>query len=468
MNKWLKHLKSLPIKWKITLWSSSFLFILFVSYNILQYIVVDHRALYFEKQNARHQLNEVLAFIQANNDPLSLEQIKENKDYLSEMNENNQLIRILDQKGNIVISVSNESSESWPLPVVGKNKEYKVIKKKGDLFLVLHSPVATSRFHGTIEIVKDMEIVDDFMKNIFLIMIVASIGGLILSFLGGTILSKKLLSNVQVMTETMKKIKTNRLEERVPVNGTNDEFAQLGTLFNRFMDDLEESFIQQKQFVEDASHELRTPLSIIKGHLNLLDRWGKNDPKVLDKSLKSSLKEVDRLIKLVQELLELSRAENSTLDPTEMSTIHLNNVIQLVIKNFEVLHSDYTFYIENNDENLYAAISARHLEQILIILLDNAVKYSKERKEITVTCSSENNKAYIKVIDYGIGIPEQDIPYVLNRFYRVDKARSRKQGGLGLGLAIAKRWVEKYDGTLNIESKEEEGTTIIITFPLNQ
>ena len=112
-------------------------------------------------------------------------------------------------------------------------------------------------------------------------------------------------------------------------------------------------------------------------------------------------------------------------------------------------------------------ISSRHLEQILIILLDNAVKYSKkEEKEVVIDCSLINEKVSLKIMDKGIGIPEEDIPYILNRFYRVDKARSRKQGGLGLGLAIAKRWIEKYHGTINIESKEGEGTNVTAVWPL--
>uniref|UniRef100_UPI00159C497F sensor histidine kinase n=3 Tax=Bacillaceae TaxID=186817 RepID=UPI00159C497F len=127
----------------------------------------------------------------------------------------------------------------------------------------------------------------------------------------------------------------------------------------------------------------------------------------------------------------------------------------------------YEFKIRYSHENLYVNISSRHLEQILIILLDNAVKYSKkEEKEVVIDCSLINEKVSLKVMDKGIGIPEEDIPYILNRFYRVDKARSRKQGGLGLGLAIAKRWIEKYHGTINIESKEGEGTNVTILLPL--
>ncbi|MHC5532904.1 HAMP domain-containing sensor histidine kinase [Priestia megaterium] len=467
MRKWIKYMKDLPIRWKITLWSSMFLFFLFLSYNLFQYIVIDNGILNYEKQNGIHQLKEVLAFIQSDDEPLSLKQIENSEGYLSKINEKNQLIRILDRKGNIITSTSNNVSPNWQQPKTVKHQEYKVIRNHDERLLVLRSPIVTDNFTGTVEIVRNMEMSDAFMDKVFLLMLVAGVGSLIFSILGGTILAKKILSNIQALTLTMKKIKTNGLEERVPVNEKNDEFAQLGSLFNELMDSLEDSFLQQKQFVEDASHELRTPLAIIQGHLMLLNRWGKNDAAVLDKSLKSSLKEVERLTNLVQELLELSRAENSLINPVDVEPINVWTTVQHVVRNFEVVYSDYEFKIKHFHENLYVNISSRHLEQILIILLDNAVKYSKkEEKEVVIDCSLINEKVSLKVMDKGIGIPKEDIPYILNRFYRVDKARSRKQGGLGLGLAIAKRWVEKYHGTINIESKEGEGTNVTIVLPL--
>lgn len=460
-------MKDLPIRWKITLWSSMFLFFLFLSYNLFQYIVIDNSILNYEKQNGIHQLNEVLAFIQSDDEPLSLKQIENSEGYLSKINEKNQLIRVLDRKGNIITSTSNNVSPNWQQPKTVKHQEYKVIRNHDERLLVLRSPIVTDNFTGTVEIVRNMEMSDVFMDKIFLLMLAAGVGSLIFSILGGTILAKKILSNIQALTLTMKKIKTNGLEERVPVNEKNDEFAQLGSLFNELMDSLEDSFLQQKQFVEDASHELRTPLAIIQGHLMLLNRWGKNDVAVLDKSLKSSLKEVERLTNLVQELLELSRAENSLINPVDVEPINVLATVQHVVRNFEVLYSNYGFKIKHSHENLYVNISSRHLEQILIILPDNAVKYSKkEEKEVVIDCSLINEKVSLKVMDKGIGIPEEDIPYILNRFYRVDKARSRKQGGLGLGLAIAKRWVEKYHGTINIESKEGEGTNVTVVLPL--
>lgn len=441
------------------------MFILFFSYSTLQYIIIEHKTLEYEKQNINRQMQEMLVLIESYPHPLTLEEIKKMENDFSRINDEDQLTRILDEQGNVVLSVADDSpkTEINPLPV--KSKKFEIIRNGEDPLLILRAPVVIDKFVGTIEIVKSMEMFDEFIDNIFFVLVAAGLGGLLLSFIGGTFLSKQLLFKIRVITETMQKIKVNGLEERVPIYETNDEIAQLGRLFNELMDNLEESFMQQKQFVENASHELRTPLAIVHGHLSLLNRWGKNDPDVLNKSLQSSLKEVERLIQLVQELLELSRAEAGTVGPTEVKPIQVEHLIQSVKHNFELLHSEYVFTVQIQGEEPYVSIPSRYLEQILIILLDNAVKFSTDKKEIAVACTSDKQTICIKVTDKGIGIPKQDIPYVLNRFYRVDKARSRKQGGLGLGLAIAKRWIEKYQGSIHIQSKEGEGTTITIIFP---
>ncbi|MFF2038612.1 two-component sensor histidine kinase, partial [Priestia megaterium] len=227
MRKEITYIKDLPIRWKITLWSSMFLFFLFLSYNLFQYIVIDNGILNYEKQNGIHQLKEVLAFIQSDDEPLSLNQIENSEGYLSKINEKNQLIRILDTKGNVITSTSNNVSPNWQQPKTVKHQEYKVIRKNDERLLVLRSPIVTDNFSGTVEIIRNMEMSDAFMDKIFLLMIAAGVGSLIFSILGGTILAKKILSNIQALTLTMKKIKTNGLEERVPVNEKNDEFAQL-------------------------------------------------------------------------------------------------------------------------------------------------------------------------------------------------------------------------------------------------
>ncbi|WP_439741553.1 HAMP domain-containing sensor histidine kinase [Bacillus pseudomycoides] len=466
IKNFAQRIRNLPIKWKLTLWSTTLLFILFALYNVLQFIVINQWTVDYEKKQMNRQVKEIAAYFTDKKETLSNQTIENSKDFLNNMNDKHQIIRILDKDGQPIVSISRDFNPRWAPPKSVTQPEAYIKRHLEDRILIERMPIQTATFMGTIEVGKNLEAFDHLLKIIFVVMVAAGIGGLILSFLGGTIIAKQLLLSVQNITDTMNRIKTNGLKERVPVRENNDELAKLGILFNELMDDVEKSFLQQKQFVEDASHELRTPLTIIQGHLSMLNRWGKDDPVILQKSLQSSLKEVDRLNKLVSELLELSRAESEQMPSLAVEPVHVNTVLKQVIQNFEVLQTEFEFDIQLYAEGAYVSIPASYLEQIIIIVLDNAIKYTKTNdKYICIQTNLQRENITIRIIDHGVGIPESDLPFVLNRFYRVDKARSRKQGGNGLGLSIAKRLVEKYNGNIILESKEREGTSVTISFP---
>jgi two-component system sensor histidine kinase ArlS len=264
-------------------------------------------------------------------------------------------------------------------------------------------------------------------------------------------------------------IKQNGLQERVGVPGSNnDELAQLARVFNDLMEQLETSFYNQKQFAQDASHELRTPISIIEGHISLLSRWGKHDPEILEESLKVSLQELGRLKAIVNELLELTRAEEKSREPHDFPC-EVQDTLQYTLRNFALLHPDFEFTQDLNKlDGAVIHILPNHLEQILLILLDNAVKYSGTLRAIRLNGVVVRSQVQIRVEDSGIGVPEKDLPLVFQRFYRVDKSRSREQGGSGLGLAIAERLVAKYGGSIAIASKPGQGTAVTLTFPIVQ
>lgn len=460
------RIRNLPIKWKLTLWSTTLVFILFILYSTLQFIVINKWTIDYEQKQINRQLTEIAAYFQDKNETLSSKTFENSKEFLNNMIDKHQMIRIIGNDGKPIVTVSRDFNEAWIKPKQVTQDESLIKRHIEDRILVERIPIQTKKFTGTIELTKNLETFDHLLKIILVVMVFAGICGLVFSFLGGILITKKLLSSVQNITDTMKRIKKNGLNERVPVRENNDELAKLSILFNEMMDEVETSFTQQKQFVEDASHELRTPLTIIQGHLSMLNRWGKNDSAVLDKSLQSSLKEVDRLNKLVSELLELSRAEAEQMHPIAVERVHVNSVLKQVTQNFAILQTDFQFDIKLDADEAYVSIPSSYLEQIIIIVMDNAVKYTKEaNKYICIESSMRSGKIKIRIIDHGTGIPEADLPFVLNRFYRVDKARSRKQGGNGLGLSIAKRLVEKYNGAIQLESKENEGTIVTITFP---
>ncbi|WP_249308496.1 HAMP domain-containing sensor histidine kinase [Lederbergia citrea] len=438
--------------------------LLFFSYNLFQYFFIQNWLIAQEKQTIQTRMDEVLAYLKDTNHAQNGLDIQRANDFLDKINQESQMIRLLNQKGEEVFSTSDDFPEDEIKPKLVNRSELDEVKINEDRILVLRAPFN----EGTVEIGRSLEKSDELMKYFFFVMIAGGIGATGLSLLGGRLISHQLLKSVNKIVDTMKRIKKKGLKERVQIGAHKDEITELGMMFNDLMDDLERSFLQQKQFVEDASHELKTPLTIIHGHLSLINRWGKEDPKVLERSIGLSLKEVDRLIQLVAELLELSRADaNHQEDLIHFDVIKPNVVIDRVLENVKLINNDFEININREaNEHSLIKIPSRYLEQILLIAFDNAVKFAKDKKVIDVRTVNTGNLFTIEIKDYGIGIPKEDLPFVLNRFYRVDKARSRKSGGSGLGLSIAKRLVENYGGNLLLTSSEGKWTQISIQLPL--
>lgn len=283
----------------------------------------------------------------------------------------------------------------------------------------------------------------------------------------GYFLSYFLLQPLSDIHDTVKEISEDPTKNiRVPVTGRNDELAELTAMFNEMLDRMQRYIDQQSQFVGDVSHELRTPVAIIQGHLEMLQRWGKDDPQVLAESLNASLTETKRMKNLVQEMLDLSRAEQVEINFRNQQTV-VNDVVHQVFNNFKMLYPEFTFTL---DDDLHSPVISNiyrdHLEQVLVILCDNAIKYSQERKEIHISLSRGMNTVEIGVQDFGEGIAPEDVKKVFDRFYRVDKARSRKKGGNGLGLSIAKRLIEGYHGSITLESSLGGGSIFRIILPI--
>ena len=295
-----------------------------------------------------------------------------------------------------------------------------------------------------------------------LLLIIVIIG--VLSF----ILSHRFLRPLTYLNNSLDLVEEENLSDiriRKPVS--EDEWSDLSLHVNKLLDKIDKYVTNQKQFVEDVSHELRTPVAIVEGHLKLLNRWGKDDPEVLEESIASSLQEITRMKGLVKEMLDLSRAENVDIDYKDEIT-EVYSTTEQVFNNFKIIHEDFDFYLDSDDdgESLYIQAFRNHIEQVLIILLDNAVKYSRDRKEIHVSISKSFTKVEIAIQDFGEGMTDEDKEKVFGRFYRIDKARSRDKGGNGLGLSIAKQLVEGYKGAIRVESVINHGSIFYIEFPI--
>lgn len=227
----------------------------------------------------------------------------------------------------------------------------------------------------------------------------------------------------------------------------------------------------RKQFVSNVSHELRTPLTSVRSYIEALSDGAWKDPKLAPKFLKVTQDETDRMIRMINDLLTLSRMDSGT-QKMEVELVNINELFNYVLNRFDMIlkkedHPEKTYTIKRyfTKHDLWVELDTDRFTQVLDNLMNNAIKYSPDGGVITCRLYETRNKVILSVSDQGLGIPRKDIPHIFDRFYRVDKARSRQQGGSGLGLAISKETVEALHGQIWAESVEGKGSTFYIALP---
>lgn len=363
-----------------------------------------------------------------------------------------------------LIETSNDKSITYSPEVVPKDRNNIVIKKHHNTdYLIITDYIDSPKFKGYSVVIHSLEDYNALVNSLYFI---ALIFGVIATFITAIIsyfFSSQITKPLILMSNKMQQIRRDGFQEKVELSTNYEETDNLIATFNEMMFQLEESFNQQRQFVEDASHELRTPLQIIQGHLNLINRWGKKDAAVLEESLDISLEEMSRITKLVEELLLLTKENNNSRDGN-IENVEINAEITSRIKSLKQLHEDYTFEFDAFPKPLNIKIDRYQLEQVLIIFIDNAMKYDQVNKHIHIQIKLRNKQTSIEITDHGVGIPKEDIEFIFDRFYRVDKSRSRKLGGNGLGLSIAKKIIELNHGKIQVDSVVGQYTTFKITF----
>ncbi|MEH7093288.1 HAMP domain-containing sensor histidine kinase [Neobacillus vireti] len=452
------------LRWqtKLVLSCSTAIFLTFFLFSFLEYHTVSKWMMNREEIAINRTMSDITTFYNAKSNKPNRRDMKKSAVFLRKMNDKDQLIRVYDEDAHVLVSDKNGT---FPVLEAAPTKEKvtQEISIEGNEAFVARAPLKGNDFTGTIEIVRHLNTYRRMMGNLFWVMTVFGIAAIIFSAISGFLLAKQLLKPVRDLAKAMKQIKETGFQDRMIGYKQKDELTALTNVFNEMMDEIEKSFLLQKQFVEDASHELRTPVSILEGHLSLLNRWGKKDPAILDESLDASLQEVTRLKKLINDLLHITRAEHPRLKNEEKTDI--SETLHQLVKNLEIIHPDYNIFLEVNPMLPKVPISKQHMEQIMIILLNNAIQYSNNNKTIWITAMQEGGKMILSVVDNGIGISTEHLANVFNRFYRVDQARSRENGGTGLGLSIAQRLIKKYNGVISIESQEGVGTKVTIVLP---
>jgi signal transduction histidine kinase len=454
--------KKSKISWKITiLYAFMFMMLLFLV-NLSIYFFLSS----FIDDNIQKSINNttelVLSQFSGIGDPVNFF----DTDILQQISrsEENIFFRVLDNDGKV--NAQSKYLEDMNIPISAEIEEFRSGSK---IMAVKTIPINKFVFsRGYLQVVRDITFEKNFLDFLIIVLtIAAGIGALISVFLG-YFTTKKMLSPINKITETAREISSSDLGRRLEVSGPDDEIKKLALTFNSMLDRLEKSFKSQKHFVSDASHELRTPISVIKGYVDLLDRWGKEKEDVRDEAIYAIKKETENMKQLMENLLLLARGDDSELKKEE-ELFDFNILIREIVKEFKLMETDIDLKIEDNSEIKFYG-DKNLFKQLFRIFLDNAVKFTPKKGEIKIKFDKmDNDKFYFSIEDDGPGISKEDLPFIFDRFYQADKSRTRKnKKGSGLGLAIAKQIIESYDGNINIESKEEEGTKFIIVLPLQE
>ncbi len=231
---------------------------------------------------------------------------------------------------------------------------------------------------------------------------------------------------------------------------------------------IQKSYNQQKRFLSDASHELRTPIAILQTNLENELSDAKSDSQ--KKQITSHLEEVKRMGTIVQDLLLLSRLDSEHSHTQHTEHVHVHDLLQTAtdrLSSYAKKHQVTLTYTSESDSSITILGNKEHLLQAITNITKNAIEYSNTDGKVTIESARKDQHAIITITDTGSGIPQEDLSKIFDRFYRVDKSRSRSKGGSGLGLPIAKLIVEAHGGTISLTSALEHGTTATISLPIS-
>jgi two-component system, OmpR family, sensor kinase len=301
------------------------------------------------------------------------------------------------------------------------------------------------------------------LKKLFVILLGTASGILGLGLIGGWIAATRAMRPIESITSTALKISSGDLSQRIPQDETESELGRLVSVLNSTFTRLETSFAEQARFTTDVSHELRTPVSVIVSQTQMALNRDRTAPEYRE-TLEACQRAAQRMRGLIGSLMQLTRLDAGQ-ESIQRESFNLAAVVRETIQLIEPLARERGIKISADLHPAETAGDAERISQVILNLVTNAIHYNAEGGTIEITTAFENNFAVLQISDSGIGIPPEDLPRIFDRFYRVEKSRSREKGGSGLGLAISKAIVVAHSGSIDVSSTVGKGTTFIVRLP---
>jgi len=465
-------MKPASIHVRLTLWYGSALAFILILFGVALYAVMSH--------TLREQLDRSLmetakvasrAIEERRVGPyLAFENLIEEFPDLAVLDK---FFQIFGPGGTITIQSSNFKKYQFPLSknalqaAVTGQAAFESVKWRGEAPMrLLTVPIKEDGLLVNIlQVGTSLKPVEEMLHRLVMVLLFTLPVSLAAALIGGWFLAGRAMRPVETITETAQRITAGDLSQRISVPTPSDELGHLAATFNDMIARLEVSFRQVRQFSADASHELRTPLTVMKGENELALRRPRpaEDYRLV---LESNLEEIDRMSQIVDELLFLSRADIGEVKVAS-APVQLDVIVKEIQRQAGVLGQHNQVEVSASTiEPAFVLGDELRLRELVLNLVDNAVKYSRQGGKVDIELTRQGDRAILAVKDQGIGIDPEDLPHIFNRFYRTEAARAHTKKGTGLGLSICKWIVDVHRGTIEVQSIPDVGSTFTLLLPL--
>ena len=462
------------LKFQLIAWYAGLLTVCFAALGVVTYFVLQNSLVGSLRENQLRRARQVAQLLGERLQQGTAAQVGEEIEARYAPALNGRLVRITRSDGAVLYLSSpprdqtfdpailpppiwsgSQSETARQTPLLGSRK----------MLLTAHSLQMPSGERYLIETGAPMDEVEADLRNwlVFLLALLPLVAAITLG--GGYLLVKRALTSVDRITVSAERISSHNLSERLPVARTGDELERLSIALNHMIERLDAAFQHSRRFVADASHELRTPMTVLRGELESIVQQPELTPEWRDR-LGSALEEVDRLAHIVEGLFAISRLDAGEA-AAEWMPVDLAQLATSTADQMSLLAEDKHIAVTClGTLGVWVEGDHARLKQVVVNLLDNAIKYTGAGGAVSLRVMAQNDHAVLEVEDNGIGIPAEALASVFDRFFRVDKARSRERGGAGLGLSIVKSICTAHHGRVEVRSTPGQGSVFRVELPL--